>query len=255
MLRPSLLVAGAIALLAAAAYAWVAWRLGAHRPPDGGARGALRSFSAWWTLLAANLLLGGSLYVAAGLGYTDFAVQLTYAHAQRLLLAASLVALLHYLAYLVTGRDLLVPIAVAYFAFYAFLEWTLAVTSPYAVHVGTWRTDLEQGAAAPAWTAAVTFFGLVVPPVGAAVAHLVASRRDPDASRRYRGTLVAVALLAWWIVALAAGANLDAEPLQTVNRFLGLAAAFTILLAYEPPSWIRRRWGVRPFGEASASEA
>lgn len=133
--------------------------------------------------------------------------------------------------------------------YYGWLVFTVASRSPQAISFGTWRTDLHYALDAPPAFTAITAVGLLVPPLIASVALIASSRRSKDPSRRFRGVLVGSALVAWWVVAFAAGAQPDAEPLQTINRFLGLVAAFAILAAYDPPLWARRRWGITGFGE------
>lgn len=232
----------------------MARRLAAHASSlDGAPRRALLLFSGWWTLLAANLILGGLLYVAEGSGVADLALHVTFVYVQRLLLAASLFCLLGYLTYLLVGRLPLAAIGAFYVAYYGWLVFTVASRSPQAISFGTWRTDLVYALDAPSAFTAITAVGLLVPPLVASVALIATSRKSQDPSRRYRGVLVGGALIAWWVVAFAAGAQLDAEPLQTINRFLGLVAAFVILAAYNPPAWARKRWGLAGFGESSAT--
>lgn len=255
MIRATLLVAALVALTAGAVYAFVGVRLRARRTIGEDAQRAMRSFSAWWLLLSANVLTASAFYAAAAFGFTSFEAQLTYAHAQRLLLAASLVGLLHYLTYLFTGRDLLVPIAIFYAAYYGLLEYTLLSANPTGVFVGDWRTDLAyaETSAGRNPLRLLSAAMLILPPVVGALAYFRLYFRVKSRTQRYRIALVSWSLVAWWIVAVIAGQReaLGQEGFQLVNRFLGLAAALVILAAYLPPAAVRRRLGVAAYPDSA----
>lgn len=238
-----------MALTAACAYAYVGARLASRRTAHDDTQRAMRFFSAWWILLSANLVLGGSVYAAAAFGWSSFEVQLVYAHVQRLLLAGSLVGLLYYLTYLLTGRDWLVPIAAFYALYYALLEYSLVAGSPNGVYVGDWRTDLTYArtGGATALRAALALM-LIVPPVAGSLAYFRLFFRVKSRAQRYRIALVSWSLALWWVMAVLAGQReaLGNESFQLVNRFAGLAAALVILVAYLPPVALQRWLDARP---------
>src|ERR1051326_4394737 len=90
----------------------------------------------------------------------------------------------------------------------------------------------------------LSFLALVVPTVGLSVAAVVVARRLPEPQRpqRNRMTLVGLALIVWWVVAVLAGQRqaLEQDWYQVFNRVLDLGMALLILWGYEPPDWLRR---------------
>lgn len=242
-----------MALLAGVAHIYVGRRIQARPAASPGAARAMGFFAVWWYALALNILTSGSLYVAAGFGYVDFDVQVTNTYLQRLLLAVSLVGLMYYLLFLLTGKDLLKPLAVGYAAYYVFQVAAVAYGQPEGVYVGAWRADLEYAAALPGWVSLANFAALVLPPVVGALAYFRLYFHVHDRSQRYRIALVSWSLVAWWVVAVLAGsrAAFGSEAFQLFNRFLGLAAALLILMAYAPPAPVRRWLHVQPYPAAA----
>ena len=246
-----LLVSSLATTVVATSYAFVAARLARGRDlADRHATLALRAFAGWWGLTAANQLAASALYLAASLGYVDFTLQLTYAIVQRLLLVASLFLLLYYLLYAASGRRFHRPLLAAYAALALFELWGIFAQQPAAVLVTRWRVDIAYGAEAPAWFLPVQFAVLILPPVVASVAYLRLAREAHDASRRARILAVSLGLIVWWATAVVAGAQplFDVDWLQLANRALGIAVALGILLAYDPPPWAQRRWGLVAYG-------
>jgi hypothetical protein len=242
-----------VALLAGLAHAYVGHRIAGRPAASPQAQRAMGFFAVWWYALALNLLTTGTLYVAAGFGYVDFDLQVTNSYLQRLLLAVSLAGLMYYLLFLLTGRDLLKPLAIGYAAFYVFQVAALTFSQPQGVYVGAWRADLEYAVALPAWVSLLNFAALVVPPVAGALAYFRLYFRVRDRSQRYRIALVSWSLVLWWVVAVAAGSRsaFGSEAFQVFNRFLGLAAALLILMAYAPPAPVRRWLHVQAYPVAA----
>jgi hypothetical protein len=255
MVQGTLAAAAGVAVVVAGVYGYVARRVLARPSAQPVMRRALQLFALWWGALAVNIGATSVLYLAAAFGYTDPAVQLVAAHFQRLLLAVSLVGLMGYLGFLLTGRDLVEPLAVFYAGYFVLLLYSLALGRPDGVVVGAWRTDVHLAATTPAVLQLVSFVALVGPPVAASLALLGLSRRMRDASQRYRVVLIAGSLTAWWIVAVVAGQReaAGAEAFQMFNRLFGLVAALAILAAFEPPRWVRVRWGIEPFARTAPS--
>lgn len=254
MSSATLLAAGGVALAVAAVYAHMGRRVLQRNGSSRGSARAMHAFAPWWGALAANMLLGGLFMLGAALGWQDLGLQVGYAVFQRFLLVLSLVGLMGYLLYLLTGRDLLAPLAVAYAGFFVFLLAAMLLSQPTGVYIGEWRTDLLYAGSAPRWMQVVNLAALLGPPVGGALAYFRLYFRLHDPTQRYRIALVSWALIAWWVVAVMAGQHemFGSQGFQVVNRFLGLGAALVILAAFEPPGWARRRWGVRPFAEGPA---
>lgn len=251
MSSATLLIAGAVALLVAGVYAHVGRHVLARNGHSPGAARAMTMFALWWWALAANIAAGGTFILAASFGWTDLAAQVTYALVQRLLLSISLLGLMGYLLYLLTGRHHLLPLLACYGAFFALQVYSVNAGHPAAVYVGDWRTDLVYATPAPRALQVLNFAWLVGPPVAGALAYFRLFFRLHDATQRYRIALISWALIVWWVVAVLAGQHemFGSQLFQVVNRFVGLGAALVILAAFEPPGWVRRHWGVRPFDE------
>lgn len=241
----TLLVAGVIALTAGLAYGYVARSLPRPAQPRDSAR-ALRMFSLWWYALALNISLVGITYLLGGMGLLTFEVQFVDSYLQRLLLCVSMIGLMHYLLFLITGRDLLRPIVVVYAAYFFLLTYGLLQQRAEGLFIGAWRTDLVFANPDVPWLRFVSLGAILLPPVVCSLWYLRLFFTVDDPTRRWRIALISFAILLWWGVAVAAGqrAALDDSPLQVANRLLSLLAAFAALAAYSPPTWAQRRWGI-----------
>ena len=249
MALTTLFLAGAVTCVVASAYAYVGIRLldrGALSEPAGR---AMAFFSVWWLATAANQFMGASLYMAAALGWTSFDVQLTYVILQRLLLALSLVGLMYYLLYLFKGQGHLPLLAGAYFLYAAFQIYTVFYAQPVDVAVGRWRTDLQNAVASPAWFQLSNLVFIVLVPLAGALALWMLYPKVETRGQRVRIAVVSVGFTLWWLVAVLAGQKAlhENDAIQAFNRALGLAVALSILMAYEPPAWIRQRFGLEPY--------
>lgn len=250
MVRGTLVLAGVVALVAAAMYAYVAWRLvhGRKLPPR-----PLAMFAMWWGALSANMGLVAVTYLLGAFDALTFEIQLVDSYLQRLLLSISMVGLMHYLLFLLTGRDLLRPLVILYAAYFTLVTGMMFYQQPTEVFVGDWRTDLRFARDSAPWMPALGLALILLPPVGAALAYFRLFFRVRDNTRRWRIALVSWAIVGWWAVAVWAGQRdvLDNGPLQSIHRALSLLAAYVVLIAYAPPAWARRRWGI----EAPAAQA
>lgn len=243
--HPTLLAAAAMAAGVAVVYLHVG-RVLAGRPVQGETRTALAFFALWWVATAVNILLGSLANAAAAFGWTNLPLHVAYIIVQRLLLAAALVGLLHYLLVLVRGRSPLPMLVVVYALYFVFLVGNVFRNDPVGVFVGNWRTDLEYARpdTGPGLADVLSFLVLIVPTVGLSVAALVVARRLPASQRaqRNRISLVGSSLIVWWVVAVLAGQRqaLDEDWYQVFNRVTGLGMALLILWAYQTPAWMRR---------------
>jgi hypothetical protein len=245
MPHPTLAVAAVVALAAAVVYLHVGRVfLARHRSGDVG--NALGMFALWWIATGMNIAIASGFIAAAAFGWTDLDLQVTYAILQRLLLGLSMVGLVHYLLVVVRGHAAVRPLVAFYGAYTVLLLAMLNANQPVGVYVGDWRTDLEYADedALPPWVTLLSAAWLIVPPVALAIRAIVVARRLPPSQRgqRNRITLVGLAIVAWWVVAVLAGQReaFGAEFFQLFNRFLGLSMALVVLAAYSPPAWMRR---------------
>lgn len=254
--HPTLVVAALAAGAAGAMYLHLGRALLRRPVLDAQARLALRMFGVWWLTTGVNILLGSLFIAAAAFDATSLSLQTSYTILQRLLLAASLVGLMHYLLVLVRGRPRMVLLGVLY-GLYAMVQVaSIYAGRPEGVYVGQWRTDLlyaDEGAF-PTWLTALLGAFLILPPVVLSLVAVALARRlgDGQGAQRNRITVVGLALAIWWVVAVLAGQReaFDQEFLQLFNRLLGLTMALAIFLAYEPPAWLAR---LLPLGRSEAA--
>ena len=250
----TLLLVGVATLLVALAYAYVGLRLLDRKALSEPAGRAMGFFSLWWLATATNQAVGGTLYLAASQGWTSLDVQLTYVILQRILLAVSLVGLMYYLLYLFKGDGHLVLLSGAYLAYAAFQIHSVMLGEPRGVDVGRWRTDLEYAVRVPRAFQLVNLVFLVLVPLGGSLALWRLFPQVETRGQRFRVAAVSIGFTLWWLVAVIAGQAMlhDNALVQGANRLLGLAVAVLILAAYEPPAWVRRRFGVEPYRRPAA---
>lgn len=245
-LQVTLAVAALITFAAAATYAHVGWKLAVRPIASEAGRRALGFFALWWLALAANIALVGVTYALAAFDVLTFEVQFVDSILQRLFLAVSMVGLMEYLLFLVTGRSFARWLAAAYSAYFALLLYAFLRAEPTGLLVTDWRTDVLYSGPQIAWAPAVALFAIILPPVAASLAYFRLFFRVEDATTKWRIALVSWAIIGWWVVAVAAGqrAALENGPLQSFQRVLSLFAALVVLAAYHPPRWARLRWGL-----------
>lgn len=249
----TLVASGVAAILAGSVYALLGRRLGARRV-DGAPGLAWALFRTWWFGTALNLALAGAATLVAAVGILDLPLFLAHGHFERLVLVASLAALLGYVAYLVTGtRRAWVAIGAFYGAVYVYLIFTLHAGAPTSVSTFAWgRPSLAPSVVIPLWMRLATLAALIVPPLLGALAYLGMLRRVTDPTQRARILFVGCGFIAWYLSAFAAYLAPTNAALQVVNRVVGLGAAVAVYAAYLPPAWLAKRYRIVPLGEESA---
>jgi hypothetical protein len=119
------------------------------------------------------------------------------------------------------------------------------------VTVGRWGTTVAYRSQITGPLFLLILLLLVVPQILAGLAYFTLYFRVQDATQRYRILLVSWSIVIWFgsaLVASFAGLS-NYDWWQIVNRLIGLAATLTILTAYRPPRWIKRRYGIASIGE------
>lgn len=243
MVETTLAIASLLTYVVAGTYTYVGLRLARQGRARDAAGRAMLFFGLWWLATALNQYLGSTLYLAAAFGYQSVDVQLAYVVLQRLLLAVSLVALMHYLLYLQTGRDYFGTLVAIYAAYWVLSVYSVVSRGPVGVESFGWRTDIVYAnAAAPAWE--LLNLLIVLPPVIGALSLLRVYRRVEGRDRRLRIAMLSGGFVLWWVVAIVAGrpAAFDVSWLQAANRIIGITVALGILFAYQPTAWMRRRY-------------
>lgn len=239
------LLGATFALLQGLLYAAVG-RAVSQRQLTGEARRANAFFVLWWHSLAGLLIATAGFSAAAAFGYINLALHITLLHAVLLVICLALWGLGYYFAYLFTGRaHWLVPLGVFYGAFFLLLDYLVLLREPYAVHLGTWSTEIQyrHELAGGGWTQFLLLL-LVGPPIVGALAYLSLYFRVDAPEQKYRIGLVGGSISLWMasgVVASAAGWN-ETGWWRFVSSLIGVCAALTILLAYRPPAAVRRRF-------------
>lgn len=221
------------------------------------ARLANNMFVLWWKAIGGLGLLGVAILLAYMAGSLPIWLYRTYTTLVLLGLFVALWGLQFYLMYLYTGsRRSFVPLGV----FYALLFiGTMALVEyagrPERIIDDGWalRTEprLELGVA---FGLAFTLL-IVGPQLAAAVAYARLFFKTHDPTQRYRIALVTGSIIVWFGSGIIAqGAQVSDElAYQLFSRLIGIAGALVIFMAYKPPAWVRRRYGVRSIDEDGAA--
>jgi hypothetical protein len=92
---------------------------------------------------------------------------------------------------------------------------------------------------------------LLLPQMIGAFAYFTLYFRMPEVTQKYRILLVSWSIIIWFLSPLLAlvGGLAEQDWWQLASRFIGLAAALTILIAYLPPRWLRQRYGIMSLSE------
>jgi hypothetical protein len=255
--QPTLFFSALFAMIAAGIYGYVGWRLGQRVISSAEARLAWGSFTVWWYGLAATTLIGGFLSFFGALGLTSLPLFVTATYINILVICLALWGLLYYLIYLFTGnRASLVPLALFYIIYYVLLVYYITASIPGEVNVGRWSTTLTYRAplTGPFFVIIVVF--LLLPQIIGGLAYFSLYFRVSDATQKYRVLLVSLSIIVWFLsplIALAGGLA-QQDWWQFASRFVGLAAALTILMAYLPPRWLKQRYGVLSLSDESQPE-
>lgn len=247
----TLLASAVFSLLAACVYAYVGWRL-SRRRVTGEAAIAAGLFTVWWYALGLSTAISAALTAQVALGEPDVAFFAAGTYLNLLIITVALWGLLYYIVYILTGRtNVLWALTVFYVAYFALLVFFVTAGGPVGVQVERWRATLQYETPVTGPLYAIVVVLLVVPQILAAAAYGSLYFRVTDATQKYRVLLVSSSILVWFLSAFLAAASglANVDWWQLLSRVIGLSAAVTILAAYNPPRWIKRRFGVRGIEE------
>jgi hypothetical protein len=168
----------------------------------------------------------------------------------------ALYGLMFYLLYLFTGNSrLLGPLTVFYIAYYAFIMYYVLASEPVNVVVNRWGAGLvyQNQIRGPLFLIAV--FLLVFPQILGSLAYFMLYFQVRTATQKYRILLVSWSIIIWFLSSFIASlTGLSSEDWwQVTSRLIALAASLTILLAYQPPAWAKRQFGVAAIAEEATS--
>ena len=253
-IQPTLLLSVFFAMGAACIYGYVGWRLSKRAISSSEARLAWWSFTVWWYGLAVTTLIGGFQNLFGVVGLTSLPLFVTATYINMLAICIALWGLLYYLIYLFTGNSRSrVPLAIFYITYYFMLVYYITTSIPSDVSVSRWNTTLTYRAPLTG-----PFFGVVVvllllPQIIGGLAYFTLYFRVPEVTQKYRVLLVSWSIIIWFLsplIALAGGIG-QQDWWQLASRFIGLAAALTILMAYLPPRWLKQRYGIISLNDES----
>ena len=209
-------------------------------------------FVAWWYALAATTLSGAVLSLLGAFGIAGLPLFTAITLVNLLATCVALYCLLFYVLYLFTGnRRLLGPLTAFYIVYYTLLVYYVQASTPISVSIQRWSTTLEYQNPIRGPFYLVLLFLLVFPQILGSSAYFTLFFRVRTAAQKYRILLVSWSIIIWFLSAfLASIAGLSQQDWwQIASRLIGLGAALTILIAYLPPEWIKRRFGVTSIAE------
>ena len=246
-IQSTLFLSALFALTAAGIYAYIGWRLSRRTVASSQAKLAWAAFTVWWYGVAATTLIGGLLDLFGALGLTLLPLFVTATYINLLVLCLALWGLLYYLIYLFTGKSQsLVPLAIFYVIYYALLVYYITASVPESIQLEPWNASLEYQAPQTG-----PFFGLLIillllPQILGGLAYFTLYFQMTEATQKYRILLVSWSIIIWFLTPVFAlvGGLSEQDWWQIASRLIGLTAALTILMAYQPPGWLKQRYGV-----------
>ncbi len=247
MIQPTLLFGAILAFLCAGIYFYVGRVLSRRRQSTSGASLAWLMFVTWWYALALATLMGGMLSLLGAFGIIGLPLFTTITIISLLTTCVALFGLGYYLLYLYTGKTSLIwPLGVFYFLYYGFVVYYVEASDPAGVTINRWNASLEYQniIRGPLFLIAIVL--LVFPQILGSLAYFMLFFQVKAKTQKYRILLVSWSIIIWFLSAfLASIAGLSQQDWwQITSRLIGLVAALAILFAYQPPSWVKRRFGV-----------
>ena len=252
MIQPTLLFGATFAFLSAGIYFYVGRVLSRRRQTSSGSGMAWLMFVVWWFALSLATLSGGILSLLGAFGIIGLPLFTTITIINLLTTCVALLGLMFYLLYLYTGNTRLIwPVGLFYFGYYGMLVYFVEASDPVGVTVNRWNATLEYQNAVQGPLLLVVLLLLVLPQIIGSLAYFMLYFQVTAKTQKYRILLVSWSIIIWFASSLLAGISglSQQDWWQIVSRLIGLGAALTILFAYQPPSWIKRRFGVAAIAE------
>jgi hypothetical protein len=256
-IQSTLILSTIFAVIAASIYTFVGWHLSRRVISLSESRVAWQFFTVWWYGLAATTLISGLLNLLGALGQTNLALFVTANYVSLQLSCLALLGLFYYLTYLFTGDSRwLKPLAIFYTISYILLVYFVTASNPVNVALEPWNTRLAYEVPPTGPFVVILVVLLFASQLLGGFAYFTLYFRVPDATQKYRILLVSWSIMIWFLspfVGIVTGLD-EQDWWQIVSRFLGLAAALTILLAYLPPRWLKQRYGIISLPEENREE-
>ena len=247
MIQPSLLFGALLSILCAGIYFYVGRVLSQKRFAPSDSFLAWQLFVIWWYALAAETLSGAIIGLLAALGIAGLPLFTTFTIVNLLATCVALYGLMFYLLYLFTGNQrLLGPLTLFYIAYFIFLVYYVEASTPIGITVGRWTATLQYQNQIRGPLFIVALLLLVFPQIIGSLVYFSLYFRVESPTQKYRIMLVSWSIIIWFlsgfVASLAGLAQYDWW--QVLNRLIALGAAVTIMFAYQPPLWIKRRYSV-----------
>lgn len=248
MAEATLLASAVVTLATALGFAFVG-RLMLQAKQDQRDRSAIVLYSLFWASAAIVWATQGITNLLAYLGYADLAIVSALDQVGTPFYCLAAAGLLYYVTYLVTGSPrALLPILLYYLTLFFLVRWQVESAKRLDIEVGRWVVNFvyETPLQGPAYTLIVALIAL---PILASVAVYASFlRRIHEPAARYRVALVSIGLGAWILteaLSFTSGfSRTDAGELT--RRLVALASTLLLMMAYQPPTFARSRWGARP---------
>jgi hypothetical protein len=230
-----------ITVAVAAVYLFVGHRI-ADRDVSPRARLASLQFALWWGGLGVGVGLGAIELALALLNVLPFALALAFALVDDLIAVAFLWGLVGFLTYVYSGKYHLIELGALYGAFYFMILYYVLVQSPYAVAFQAGAPTLLYSQTAPLWLAGPIIVILLGPEIVGGVLYLSLLRRTHDQGTRSRIWLVGGGIMLWFAIDLFVPDSTGAWAL--VRSVVEVIPGLMTIVAYYPPGWAQRRWGL-----------
>lgn len=247
MTQPTLFFGAILAALSAGVYFYVGRVLLMRRPASPEVGTAWLMFVVWWYALATTTLSGAILSLLGALGIAGLHLFMTITLINLLATCVALYGLMFYLLYLFTGnRRLFAPLTLFYIAYYILLVYYVLASEPIGVMVNRWGAGLEYQNPTRGPLFLIVLFLLVFPQIIGSLAYFMLYFQVRTTTQKYRILLVSWSIIIWFASSFIASiSGLSGQDWwQVVSRLIALTASLTILLAYQPPAWVKRQFGV-----------
>lgn len=235
----------ALALMAGA-YAALAWGLRSRRV-DGDLSFGHAAFRAWWGAMALAFFALAAFLGLSHMGRLDLATQLALLEVFIVACSAAGGALVMHLLFVVTGRGAVLHWVWPFAAIQAFVYTrVLFLLDIEAIYVEGGRLAFDSKLMSGDGTATLLIAGFFAPHLVAALGYAAFALMGGSPTAKYRALLVAASVL---LVGFSASFIMLADEigrtdLQYGMLVLALLGPLTSLLAYVPPAWLQRRFGV-----------
>jgi hypothetical protein len=255
MNEPTLLFSALLSILCAGIYYYVGRVLSRRTSSSPDSRLAWQMFVLWWYALAASNISTATQNSLGAFGITDLPLFTTAVIVNLLITCIALFGLMFYLLYLFSGsRQWLGPLSAFYIGYYIFLIYFVLASDPVGVVVEPWRTRLAYQVEMSSPWVVVLLLLLLFPQIIGSLAYFMLYFQVKTATQKYRILLVSWSIVIWFLSSFVANISglIQLGWWQVLSRLIGLTAALTILMAYQPPISIKRRFGVTSIAEEAS---